>query len=265
MSMNDTTDTAISRPLVRRRAQVQKLKDEFLSMAAHEIRTPITVIKAQAQLAERFHAQGKLQGEVLERTLRTFVHESDRLARLCSDLLDIARIDNGSFEIQPGTFDLNRLASEVVVRMNDVAHLSDGHIVRLMAPNLPLFVSGDRQRTERVLYSLLSNAVRYSPHGGEIDVVVRGSHGEATLSVKDRGLGIPVEKISKIFERYYQAHVTGLRGPSGLGLGLYLSREIMRRMGGQISATSEGPGRGSEFSFTLPISVTDSIEGAANE
>lgn len=234
-------------------------------MAAHEIRTPITVIKAQAQLAERFHAQGKLQGEILERTLRTFVHESDRLARLCSDLLDVARIDNGSFEVQSGTFDLTRLASEVVVRMNDVAHLSDGHLVRLHSANTPILVSGDRPRTERVLYSLLSNAVRYSPHGGEIDVVVREAHGEATLSVKDRGLGIPVDKISRVFERYYQAHVTGLRGPAGLGLGLYLSREIVKRMGGKISATSDGPGCGSEFSFTLPVVNAVSIEGAANE
>lgn len=246
--------TTVEKPLRNaRRARAQKLKDEFLSIAAHEMRTPITVIKAQAQLAERFHAQGRLQGEVLERTLRTFVHESDRLARLCSDLLDVARIDSGSFEIAVERFDLNRLVREVVSKLNDVTISSDGHQIQFTSGE-PLWVACERQRTERVLYSLLTNAIRYSPHGGAINVVLEVQPDQARVSIRDNGLGIPADKLSKIFDRYYQAHQTGLKGPSGLGLGLYLSREIVRRMGGEITAASDGPGRGALFAFTLPLS-----------
>src|SRR5262245_49271945 len=95
---------------------LQQLKDEFFSLAAHEIRTPITVIKAQAQLAERFHAQGRFSGEMIEKTLRTFVQESDRLSRLCNDLLDIARLDNDCFEVRLSTFDLAKLVRETAER-----------------------------------------------------------------------------------------------------------------------------------------------------
>ncbi len=229
---------------------IQKLKDEFFSLAAHEIRTPITVIKAQAQLAQRFYTQGKLHGELMERTLRTFVHESDRLARLCTDLLDIARLDSGCFEVHASDFDLIELLRELISK---VASRSDLHRIELDAFG-PLTVRADRERSQQVFINILNNAIRYSPRGGEVRVTVRaGARGLVTVAVSDQGQGIPASKLKDIFRRYNQGQQSGLRGPSGLGLGLYLCREALRHMGGNIRVKSAGAGQGSEFTFSLPM------------
>ncbi|MBI3555086.1 MAG: HAMP domain-containing histidine kinase [Deltaproteobacteria bacterium] len=232
---------------------IQKLKDEFFSLAAHEIRTPITVIKAQAQLAERFYAQGKLHGELMERTLRTFVHESDRLARLCTDLLDVARLDSGCFEVHASRFDLVEMLRELIAKADSRC---DIHRIDLDAPS-PVEVWADRGRCQQVFSNLLNNAIRYSPRGGNVTVTVRsGEGGRATVAVRDQGVGISRDRLKNIFRRYDQGQQTGLRGPNGLGLGLYLCREALRHMGGNIRVKSAGAGLGSEFTFSLPMGST---------
>lgn len=229
---------------------MRQLKDEFFSLAAHEIRTPITVIKAQAQLAERFHAQGKLQGVLIDKTLRVFVQQSDRLARLCSDLLDIARLDSDCFEVHLSTVDLGDLIEDVLLRQRP---RDSAHELSFEKPATPLFVLADPERTRQIFANILSNATRYSPEGGAIVIAVSAVDGVVTVSVRDQGLGIHADRLGSLFERYYQAHQTGLKGPCGLGLGLYLCREALRRMGGEITAKSDGLGFGSVFTFTLPL------------
>lgn len=244
---------------VQRQVPLRQSKDEFLSLAAHEIRTPITVIKAQAQLVERFQAQGTLKQETLDRSLRLFVFESDRLSRLCNDLLDVARIDNQTFEIAPSVFDLSKLVRDVVRKMND-ANGGEPNRITLAAEDAAMIVTADAERTERVLYSLLSNAVRYSPPAGLVTTALSHRDGEAVFSVRDNGIGISSDKIAKIFERYYQAHQSGLKRYSGLGIGLYVSQEIVKRMGGKMTVASEGQGLGAEFSFTIPLCAQDCFE-----
>ena len=238
--------------------QLRQLKDEFLSLAAHEIRTPITVIKAQAQLVERFQAQGALKKEILDRSLRLFVLESDRLARLCNDLLDIARIDNGTLDVARSGFEFIKLVRDVVRKINE-ANGGEQERIGLTVDCEEQLVIADVERTERVLYSLLSNALRYSPNGGIVSATISQRNGQAVFSVRDNGIGIPSDKIAEIFERYYQAHQTGLKGPSGLGIGLYVSQEIVKRMGGCMTVKSEGIGQGAEFSFTVPL-VQDNFD-----
>lgn len=231
--------------------QLRKLKDEFFSLAAHEIRTPITVIKAQAQLAERFHAQGRLQGELMEKTLRTFVQESDRLARLCNDLLDIARLDSDCFELHMSEFELGGVLNETLnrYRTQNPSHI---FIFDHSATSSVQVVYADRERVAQIFSNLLNNSVRFSPNGGTIEVQLRCKSDAVLVSVRDQGVGISPDKLKNIFKRYYQAHQTGLKGPYGLGLSLYLCREALRRMNGSIRVKSDGPGLGSEFIFTLP-------------
>ncbi|MEW6055948.1 MAG: HAMP domain-containing sensor histidine kinase [Bdellovibrionota bacterium] len=228
---------------------MKSFKDEFLSLAAHEIRTPITVIKAQAQLAARVYSQGKLDEQTLERSLKLFIQQSDRLEKLCSDLLDIARLDLGQFVISPSVFDLGGVVSATIEQMKSK---SSGHEVFFKA-NDGLVVYADRERTGQVVQNLLQNSIRFSPRGGRIEVNAIGSRGKfAKVSIKDEGLGIAPDNLSKVFHRYYRAD-TAAAGAYGLGLGLHLSREIVHRMGGKIRARSEGLGRGAEFYFTLPL------------
>jgi signal transduction histidine kinase len=228
---------------------VRKLKDEFLSLAAHEIRTPITVIKAQAQLAARIHAQGEFHGEIVDKCLKTFVRESDRLARLCTDLLDVARLDNGTLEVRVVPFEITKLIDAVMLKMLDKSAL---HEIVLGELDFAM-VAADPERTEHVMMNLLANAIRYSPNGGKIMLSARTQDEFIEVTVGDEGLGIPADKLTKVFERYFQAHQTGLKGPCGLGIGLYLCRELVERMGGAIHAKSDGLGHGAKFIFTLPI------------
>lgn len=234
---------------------LRQLKDEFFSLAAHEIRTPITVIKAQAQLAERFYAQGKLQGDLIEKTLRIFVQESDRLARLCNDLLDIARLDSGCFEVHLTTFDLVSLVREAIEKHSSriEAHRFELNVSSDI-PSGAAFVIGDRERVQQIMNNLINNAIRYSPGGGTIRITLERVSEMVKVRVCDEGLGIPADKMKDIFKRYSQAHQSGLRGPAGLGLGLYLCCEALRRMGGEIHVQSEGAGKGAEFAYTLPYS-----------
>jgi len=240
------------------RLRMRKLRDDFLSLAAHEIRTPITVIKAQAQLASRFQAQGKLEGEVLEKTLRLFIQESNRLERLCSTLLDVARLDSGALELRMSTFDLLSVASESLLKERTrSAYITDTQFIFVLVKNdnVPeqLEITADRDRVEHIFSNILGNAVRYSPEGGSIETKIWTDNENVWTAVSDQGLGIPEDKIGKIFEKYYQAHQDGLRGHAGLGIGLYLSAELIRRMGGSIEAYSQGLGRGTEVRFSLPL------------
>jgi signal transduction histidine kinase len=231
--------------------KIKKIKDDFLSIAAHEIRTPITVLRAQAQLAQRFRSQGKFEGQVVDRTLDTMIRETDRLSKLCSDLLDVVRVESDSLDLRPTPFDLFAVLITVVEK---VKTFSTQHQIFLESEtSIPVCV--DRDRIQQVLMTILSNAIRYSPSGGKVVVKATCDKEFIRISVCDEGLGIPEDKLERVFERYFQAHLIGLKGQGGLGLGLYLAKEILTRMKGSIEARSEGEGRGSEFTVIFPVRV----------
>lgn len=249
---------------------MRKLRDDFLSLAAHEIRTPITVIKAQAQLATRFHAQGKLEGEALEKTLKLFVQESNRLERLCATLLDVARLESGALELRTTPFDLLAVANEALAKEKSRASYSTESVFEFSLSKREnvgerIDIIADRDRVEHIFANILGNAVRYSPHGGDIRVELWLEHDSAWVAITDTGLGIPQDRIGKIFEKYYQAHQDGLRGHAGLGIGLYLSAELVRRMGGKIEAHSQGLGAGTEIKFSLPLAVFGSKQSDSGD
>jgi excisionase family DNA binding protein len=227
-----------------------RLRDEFLSIASHELRTPITVVSAQAQLIlRRLERTGEFDAERVVHALRSVGSQADKLARLVGQLLDVSRIDSGRLQLDPSRTDLAQLVQRAVSASQS---LTDEHHISLTAPK-SLDCRVDPLRLEQVLTNLLDNAIKYSPGGGAVEVVL----GQPTpnwieLSIRDHGIGIAPDKREHIFERFYQAHEeSGIRG---MGLGLYVSRQIVELHGGQIATEFPEDG-GTRFVVRLPLSA----------
>jgi signal transduction histidine kinase len=226
------------------RRHARQADDGFLTAVVHELQTPLAAAKAQAQLA--LHQIEPRTEASTARALQVVAQEIDCLARLVSDLLDADRLELGLFEVHPFWFDLPALLEEVRVRLQP---LSDKHPIRLKAPeHLPLLA--DRDRIDQVLCNLLTNAIRYSPDGGAIDVVAEQNRAGVHVFVQDRGVGVPRDHHRVIFDRFARTQ----RASSGLGLGLTISKGIVERHGGKIWVESDGvSSRGSTFHLTLPL------------
>jgi excisionase family DNA binding protein len=222
-------------------------RDEFLATASHELRTPLTALSGQAQLALRRIGRDGPEPKRFEHSLRTIASQADKLARLVNELLDISRLESGKLQLNRQPTDLVALVEQAVIVARDV---TDRHFISFDAPaTLPADV--DQLRLEQVVNNLLDNAVKYSPQGGDVEVILAERRpGEVELTVRDHGLGIGPEKRAQIFERYYQAHGDGFR--SGMGLGLYITREIVELHGGGIDAEFPADG-GTRFIVRLPV------------
>ena len=230
----------------------------FVTMAAHELRTPLTPLSMYLQNIERRLARGlSIEREVALKARR----QVSRLAKLVEDLLEASRLDSGSVEIRRDTVHLEQLVDDVV---GDFRSASHAHEIMLLRPPHPMVVLGDRQRLEQVLVNLLQNAIKYSPQGGKVVVALAREGDEALVSVADQGIGIPVEEQARLFQRFFRARNAATRHFGGLGIGLYVSNEIVQRHGGRFLVESE-TGKGAVFSFTLPLVVprSASVNGAA--
>jgi excisionase family DNA binding protein len=225
-----------------------RLRDEFMSIASHELKTPLTTLSGYAQLVlRRFRRDGELDSERAVQALQAITGQADKLGRLMGHLLDVSRLEEGRLKLEPTRFDVVGLVEHQV---STAGVWSDKHPISLVAPAV-LEAALDALRFEQVVSNLLDNAVKYSPDGGAVDVVLaeRGAS-FFELSVRDHGLGIPRERRAHIFERFYQAHMGGHR--SGLGLGLYISRQIVELHGGQIRVEFP-PDGGTRFIVRMPL------------
>jgi PAS domain S-box-containing protein len=229
------------------RREVERLKDEMLSIASHDLKTPATVIKAQAQWLRRQVNLGE-HGDV-EEGLSMIADQADRLAKLLNRLLDVSNIESGRLQMDLAPTDLCGILTSMAraLQMTTDAHLIDVH-----APDC-VIGQWDARRIEEVVQNLLSNAVKYTPNGGRIELNLSIDEASATVWVRDTGLGLTPEEASHVFERYYRGH--DLRGLEGTGLGLYICQAIVSAHGGRIWAESPGLGQGSTFGFTLPLEV----------
>jgi len=176
----------------------------------------------------------------------------DRLGALVEDLLDVSRLESKRLQMSQERVDLNELADDVV---GDFRGQTRTHELVLHRAREAVLVSGDRSRLEQVMVNLLENAIKYSPQGGQIEVRVERLDGDARVSVTDHGIGIPAPEQSRLFQRFFRATTATTRNYGGLGIGLFVSNEIVLRHGGHFEVKSE-PGRGSRFSFVLPLEVT---------
>src|SRR5579883_1708131 len=224
----------------------EQRKDEFIAMAGHELRTPLTSLKGFLHLlSQRLRKQQDTQAlAYLERVN----HQVTRLTKLVTDLLDISRMQTGQLDYTMQPFQLDALVREIV---ETVREGTASHHIRLEGQTRAT-VLGDADRIGQVLINLLTNAIRYSPDADMIVVRLSTEREHACVSVQDFGPGIAREHQQKIFERYYQVSNAIHRPFAGLGIGLYLAREIIKRHHGSISVESV-PGQGAIFSFTLPL------------
>jgi signal transduction histidine kinase len=222
--------------------RVSNEKDAFLSIASHELRTPITVVKTQLALLRR-----KVGSEHLER-IELFERQIDRLTRLVNQLLDASQLGSGRLPLQRTRLNLAEVARRV---SEPLVSASPRHTLRLELS--PVEGELDELRIEQVLHNLVSNAIKYSPDGGPIEVHVRQlSPSEAELTVADRGIGLGGENKEQLFERFERGERKALTGIHGLGVGLYVSREIVRRHGGRISLHNR-EGGGTVATVVLPL------------
>jgi PAS domain S-box-containing protein len=234
--------------LYREAQEALAARDEFLSVAAHELKTPITSVRGFAQLTLRALERPEgLDRQRLRQALTVVNSQSVKLTHLVSQLLDVSRIQSGRLALNCQDMDLSRLAAEIVGNMQ---HQSERHRLVLHAP-AEAAIWADPLRIEQVVTNLLDNAIKFSPEGGAIEVNVDVEPGAARLAVRDHGIGIPPEHRGQIFERFYQAEAAAMKHAAGMGLGLYISRQIVELHHGRIAAEFP-PDGGTRFVIALP-------------
>jgi signal transduction histidine kinase len=243
--------------LFERLEEAIRSRDEFLSVASHELKTPLTSLKLQAQLRKRILSQGNVlffSPEHLSKMLAGDERQLEAINRLIDDMLDVARIQAGKLSMHPELVDLNEICKEVVERLSNEAS-SKGYSITLHE-SPPVLGNWDRFRIEQVVSNLVSNALKYGKQK-PIEISLRHSDGVARLCVHDQGEGIAAENQRRIFQRFERA-VNGT-AVSGLGLGLYIVKQIVEAHHGQIHVESE-VGKGSNFVVELPLMPAPDLE-----
>ncbi len=230
----------------RKVEDLSRLKDEFLSIASHELRTPVTSIKGYTQLAKTLIRENDLATS--EEYLDIALDQIDRMSRLILELLDVSRIETGRLEIRREPIHWTTFVRDVVQRHHTA--VSDRRF-HMSIPEDGKVVTGDRDRLEQVLGNLLENAVKYSPDGSEIFVNVDDKGETLVTSICDRGIGIPSDELNQVFERFHRGRQVSSSNYGGLGLGLYITKQIVERHGGTIWVESR-EGSGTTFHFALP-------------
>ncbi len=228
--------------------RVSQAKDNFLAMLGHELRNPLAAIVSGLAVLERLSPQ---QGDH-KQSLVIVRRQVQHLTRLVDDLLDVSRIMSGKITLQRAPVDLREAVRQCVESRQAAA--ARAHDVSLAADTDSVVVNGDAVRLEQIIGNLLDNAVKYSPAGTPIRVLVRQEDGQAVLRVQDRGIGLAPDMLQSIFELFTQVRTSLHRREGGLGLGLAVTRGLVEHHGGSISAHSAGLGEGCEFVVRLPLS-----------
>jgi PAS domain S-box-containing protein len=228
--------------------RTSRLKDEFLATLSHELRTPLNAILGWTQVlkAPDLTPEDIAQGlEVIDRNTRV-------QARLIEDLLDMSRIISGKvrLDVQPVA-----LASVVNAAVDSVRTAADAKGIRLTAVvhGAGVTVAGDPNRLQQVIWNLLTNSIKFTPSGGQVNVLVSHEDQRAIVAVSDNGIGITADFLPHVFERFRQADASTTRQHGGLGIGLSIVRQLVELHGGEIRAESAGPGAGATFTFTIPL------------
>ncbi len=225
---------------------LQQQKDDFIAIASHELKTPVTSIKGYAQVLEKMLLK---KGDVKEAMMMSRMDgQVKRLTNLIGDLLDVTKINSGKLQFNKTVFDFNLMVKELV---EELQRTSEKHSL-VEQLNETGMICGDRERISQVITNFITNAVKYSPTANEIIIHTATKNGEVTLCVQDYGIGIPPNKLDKVFEQFYRVSGNMQHTFPGLGLGLYISSEIITREGGRIWVNSK-EGEGSTFCFALPL------------
>jgi signal transduction histidine kinase len=228
--------------------ELARAKDELVAVVSHELRNPLTHMIGFAELLRGHGALEETDASYVE----ILVAEGRRLAALLDDFLDLQRIDRAADTIRAQEVDLRGL----LARLATIVTTDSQHELTLnVAPGLPR-VTADPERIWQVLLNLFSNARKYSPDGGRIEVRARRAEQQVEVCVADHGLGIPAEAMPRLFGEFYRVQTPDRRKIAGTGLGLSICRKIIRAHDGEIWAESDGPGKGARFRFTLPVAIS---------
>lgn len=226
-----------------------RARDEFLSLASHELRNPVAAISGTAQLVQRARLRNQLDAAAIDRYMDVIARTAAHLASLTEDLLDVSRLQQGRLPMRLAETNLAELVRSVVARQ---LSRSDALPIAVAIEAESCVVEADANRIEQVITNLLENAAKYSPYGGSIDVELLSTGDGVSLVVRDYGIGFPSAAVERIFEPFGRAVNATERNIPGLGLGLYISRQIVERHGGRLWAESLGEGRGTTFGVWLP-------------
>ncbi|MBQ3038646.1 MAG: HAMP domain-containing protein [Clostridia bacterium] len=233
---------------ITNREKLELSRREFVSNVSHELRTPLTTVKS--------YAETLLDGAIEDKELQTsflsvIIKEADRMTRIVKDLLTLSRLDEAQTEAkEPDDINLQMLLEGVAEKMYITAKKKNQEITYKKINDVAVF-KNDRDKLEQVVINIVSNAIKYTPEGGKIDIVSGKAYNDAFIKVIDNGIGIPKENLSRIFERFYRVDKARSRDTGGTGLGLAIAKQIIESLGGNISITSEF-GVGTEVVITIP-------------
>jgi histidine kinase len=229
--------------------RVEEQRVALIGNVSHELRTPLTGLNG--------YLEGLLDGvfPANEETFAQMAQEVRRLRRLVDDLQALSRVEAGRISLTPAAFDIVALAEHVLTRLRPQIEAQNLTVEREYAYR-GISVYADEDRTAQILTNLLGNAIAYTGEGGQIAVRVQTERGMVRVAIEDNGMGIPPEALPYIFERFYRVDASRTRGSGGSGIGLTISRYLAWAMGGELTAVSEGVGKGSTFTFTLPLART---------
>ena len=239
-------DITMDKALEENTRELLTKKDEFISIASHELNTPITSLKASLQLLRR--VMDTPSSDIALKLLDQSSRSIEKIGRLIDDLLNVTRMNEGQLRLNKTPFTIAEMLDECCTHVR----VSGKHKLILQGDK-SLQINADENRIEQVMVNLVDNAVKYAPDNINIYLIVEKTFDFAKISVKDKGPGISPDMRDHLFDRYYRADYSGGQY-SGLGLGLYISSEIIKRHGGQIGVDSER-GMGSTFWFTLPLNA----------
>jgi K+-sensing histidine kinase KdpD len=227
-----------------------RVRDQFLASAAHELKTPLTPLLGYASLLLR---RAERKEEVDQRdllALQVMDSQISRLVKMTDLLLDLSRLQFGKLNLDPQPLDLVELTHDLVREVRPT--LPEEHVIDVTGMREPLVVEADRLRLEQVILNLLQNAIKYSPEGGMIRVCLERRDDQAVLQISDQGIGIPAGALPQLFTRFYRAGNVDAHQVSGLGLGLFVIKEIISAHGGEVDVSSQ-EGKGSTFTILLPL------------
>jgi PAS domain S-box-containing protein len=230
--------------------EADRRKDEFLATLAHELRNPLAPIRNSLHILRLAGSSDPAVDRVREMMERQVNH----MIRLVDDLMEVSRITRGKIELRREHVELAAIIRSAVETSQPLV-ASGGHQLALAIPPEPLMLDADPVRLAQVFANLLNNAAKYTPHRGQIWLTVRRENDEVVVSVRDTGIGIAADKLPRVFEMFTQIHGTHRNSHSGLGIGLTLVQSLVQMHGGSVSASSGGPGMGSEFVVRLPLAT----------
>jgi two-component system sensor histidine kinase/response regulator len=234
------------------RKRAEHKKDEFISIASHELKTPLTSVKGYIQLLERSIDKGDLI--TVKRHLQKAQVQLGKLNDLIADLLDVSKIESGKLKFNRHLFSIDELLVNIIEIMNQ----SNPEFTITQVGHVSQPVYGDEARIEQVIINFLTNAMKYAPGTSEVKIHVKVENDRLYVGVRDYGIGIGPEQQKSVFEKFYRVEETSLHF-QGLGIGLYISAEIIRRHGGDVGVISS-LGEGSEFYFTIPLISPEEID-----